>query len=450
MAEPPARRSLEAPHGFAKRLVSRFSSPEGLDGRQSAPARGERTRATALAQNPAQTPEIGCTKSNPLYVHHHIHEAHVHQRIPQNVHVGKWMHSGRRSTSRPREGEFLQCVRPEGAQQHQAAGTQGAQALPQRSVDRVEHGSATFDSMRSMECDESGWRSASPVTYRCLENHRGARDLASCSSARTGSDGHHVGSAKSACEEASGGAGAGAEIEDSVRPNANPVESLEQGVTRDLADPGELRIPVSHSAEHASHPNAVECRPHRLRCRWWLRMNVEYGFANTMRREPAAHTARERCRRHARCSRHIMRTPPTDSGRHPMRFMPSDICMLCDEPCGTIPNLWRRLCPGTPPRARAVRHLRSEYPTSREHVRRVRDPASTGRPHDLCRRLCLTSGLPRRTIEVSSGLARRTYVALPDAPSLESPAWTGSSRSQSHLRGCASAGSTKRWKSHGG
>ena len=69
----------------------------------------------------------------------------------------------------------------------------------------------------------------------------------------------------------------------------------------------------------------------------------------------------------------------------------------------------RRLCPGTPPRARAVRHLRSEYPTSREHVRRMRDPASTGRPHDLCRRLCLTSGLPRRTIEVSSGLARRTY-----------------------------------------
>ena len=52
--------------GFAKRLVSRCSSPEGLDGRQSAPARSERARATAAAQDPAQVPEIGGVKSNPF------------------------------------------------------------------------------------------------------------------------------------------------------------------------------------------------------------------------------------------------------------------------------------------------------------------------------------------------------------------------------------------------
>ncbi len=49
------------------------------------------------------------------------------------------------------------------------------------------HGIARFDSMRSMESEERGWRSASPVTWRCLENQRGARDLASCSNAQTGS-----------------------------------------------------------------------------------------------------------------------------------------------------------------------------------------------------------------------------------------------------------------------
>ena len=75
--------------GFAKRLVSRRSSPEGLDGRQSAPARSEHTRATAAAQDPAQAPEIRGVKSNPLYVHHHIREADVHQRVPQDMHVGK-------------------------------------------------------------------------------------------------------------------------------------------------------------------------------------------------------------------------------------------------------------------------------------------------------------------------------------------------------------------------
>ena len=43
-------------------------------------------------------------------------------------------------------------------------------------------------------------------------------------------------------------------------------------------------------------------------------MDIEYGFASAMRREPAADTARDGCGRRIACSRHSMRIRPTECG----------------------------------------------------------------------------------------------------------------------------------------
>ena len=173
---------------FPKRLVSGCGSPESPDGGQPAPSLGERARTAAAAQRPAQAPEIGGLKSDPLYVHDHIREAGVHPARPPGCACRKMdacaatLHlppTRRRAPSMCRAPNVLSRIRPPGrnVRRHsERARSTGSN-----------HGIARLDSMRSMECVESGCRSASPVTCRCRESQRGARVCASCSSAQTGS-----------------------------------------------------------------------------------------------------------------------------------------------------------------------------------------------------------------------------------------------------------------------
>ena len=248
----------------AKRLVSRRRSVEGPSCRQPAPPCCEGARSAAATQNPAQTPEIRCMKANSLHVHDDIREADAHQRVPQYVHVGKWMHALQRCGARLRVREFLQRIGPERTQKHQAARTQDAQTLRDRSFDRVE---PRHRQVRQYEIHGVGGEGLALCFPRDMEV---SGEPARCARSRfmqqraNRVDGHDVGSAKPMRELASRGASARPEIEDPARPDANAVETIEQPIPGNLHDPGKLGLPVSGSRECAPHRNAIEYRAHRL------------------------------------------------------------------------------------------------------------------------------------------------------------------------------------------
>ena len=67
-------------------------------------------------------------------------------------------------------------------------------------------------------------------------------------------------------------------------------------------------------------------------------MIIEPRFASPLRRERLADISRDECSLPSGWIGRIMLLRNTVRGR-PMRFIPSGICLLCDEPAGPIPNL---------------------------------------------------------------------------------------------------------------
>ena len=105
----------------------------------------------------------------------------------------------------------------------------------------------------------------------------------------------------------------------------------------------------------------------------------------------------------------------------------------------------RRLRARTADAARSVRHLWSERDTPHETVPCLRDTAAASRSYVVRARIFVAGRLPRRAVEISSGLARSagTRRGPPFAPSPPRPASTGSLRCLSPRHACASAGSTR-------
>ena len=246
--------------GLAKCLVSRSSRPERLDGGQPAPPHRKRPRAPAAAQNPAQMPEIRCLELNALDVHHHIGKSGMHQDVSQDMHIGKRVHAMRLTTTRPRNGELLQGAGSKGAQEHQPARAQGSHALRQGVVDRVEPGQchARKDEVDAVRRQRQSLGLADDIPMP----GKPAWCTCSCAvkQAGNGIDRHHIGSAETPRQTPGHRAGAGPEIENAPRLDANTVETVEQCVSRALHDPCELGVAVAGAGKQATHRGSVECR----------------------------------------------------------------------------------------------------------------------------------------------------------------------------------------------
>ena len=183
-----------------------------------------------------------------------------HQSVSQNMHVGKRVHSMRLSGPRPRNGELLQGAGSKGAQKHQPARAQNAQALRQNQVDRVEpgHRHTRQNEVHAVRVQRQslGLACDIPVPGKPAWCTRSG----AAKQGGNGIDVHHIGFAVTARETPGHRAGARPEVENAPRRDANTVETLEQSVSRVLHDPCELGVAVAGAGKQATHRGSVECR----------------------------------------------------------------------------------------------------------------------------------------------------------------------------------------------
>ena len=81
---------------------------------------------------------------------------------------------------------------------------------------------------------------------------------------------HYLGSTKTTREAACRRAGAGPEIENPRRGNANAVKALKQSIACGQHDPRELGVSVARAREDAPDRNSIERRWRRMLRGWWL------------------------------------------------------------------------------------------------------------------------------------------------------------------------------------